>query len=161
MSETSQITNVRTLMIEDSEDDLILMERSLARYASRHPLVGFSISKSLNTGDDLIRLLKEPQDVIVTDYVMPGNLSWPDVFYKVREYTLAPVIVISGKKTDDAGMAAIEIGAHDYVSKDNMDRLGHSIQQAYFMILARNSQITEANNLIRAAKKGTGPLHSP
>ena len=40
-----------------------------------------------------------------------------------------PFIIVSGHITDDTAVAAMKAGAHDYVMKDNLARLGQAVQR--------------------------------
>ena len=40
-----------------------------------------------------------------------------------------PFIIVSGHITDDTAVAAMKAGAHDYVMKDNLTRLGPAVER--------------------------------
>src|ERR1041385_8887629 len=66
-------------------------------------------------------------DVIIADYVMPrfGGLQ---ALALVREKGLGlPFIIVSGHITEDTAVAAMKAGAHDYVMKDKLQRLGPAV----------------------------------
>ena len=70
-------------------------------------------------------------DIIIADYVMPAfdGLS-ALAMVKARGLDL-PFIIVSGHITDDTAVAAMKAGAHDYVMKDNLARLGPALEREF------------------------------
>jgi PAS domain S-box-containing protein len=116
---------IRILRVEDSEDDAILTKSNLKRQ-------GFDVViDHIDTFDKLETALNEPHwDIIITDYMLPGFTAL-DTLRLIRERGLEiPCIVISGRITDETAMDIIRAGAVDYVLKDNLKRMGTTIQNA-------------------------------
>src|SRR5262249_42561392 len=68
-------------------------------------------------------------DLIIADYVMPlfNGLA---ALALVREKGLdLPFIIVSGHITEDTAVAAMKAGAHDYVMKDKLARLGPEVER--------------------------------
>jgi PAS domain S-box-containing protein len=115
---------LKVLIVEDSENDAALLEIELER-------AGYAPQCSrVETADALLRALdRQPWDVIIADYVMP-HFNGLAALGLVKEKGLdLPFIVVSGHITDDTAVAAMKAGAHDYVMKDNLARLGPAVDR--------------------------------
>jgi PAS domain S-box-containing protein len=116
---------IRILHVEDSEDDAILTKANLKRQ-------GFDVEiDHVDTIERLETALNEPHwDIIITDYMLLGFTAL-DTLRLIRERGLeTPCIVVSGRITDETAMDAVRAGAVDYVLKDNLKRIGTTIQNA-------------------------------
>jgi len=73
----------------------------------------------------------EKYDAILTDIAMPG-LTGVDLLQKIQERNPAtPVILISGKGSEQDPKALIELGAFAYVTKPfNLDELEEVVERA-------------------------------
>lgn len=109
---------VRTVIVEDSSDDLQLLLRHL-RQGGYAP-----IYKQVYTADGMREALQQASwDAIIADYVVPGFGALPalDVLHETGQDM--PFIVVSGVVGEESAVAAMRAGAHDYVRKDNLCRL--------------------------------------
>jgi PAS domain S-box-containing protein len=120
---------LRVLLIEDSIDDALLLERHL-RKAGFSPLV-----KRIETAEAMRVELAAMQngsqvwDIILADYTLP-HFSAPAALRLLKSTTHdIPFIMMSGAVSEDTAVAAMRAGAHDYVSKENLARLGPAIQR--------------------------------
>ena len=70
-------------------------------------------------------------DAILTDIAMPG-LTGVELLQKIREHNPAtPVILISGKGTEQDPKALIDLGAFAYVTKPfNLDEIEEVVERA-------------------------------
>lgn len=117
-------TSIRVLLVEDSEDDALLLERQLRKG-------GFLPDVLRVTSADEIRnsLLRQQWDLVISDHNLPG-LSSETVLELVRESGLdLPFIIVSGSIGEDIAVAAMKTGAHDYIMKDNLARLVPAIER--------------------------------
>ena len=113
---------LRLLLIEDSEDDAILLLRTLKKvgYEFEHERV--ETPEAMHAALD-----KASWDVIISDYVIPG-FGGLEALKLVQERHLdIPFIIVSGQIGEDSAVSAMKAGAHDYVMKDNLIRLGPAI----------------------------------
>jgi len=109
-------------LIEDSEDDAILLLRTLKK-------VGYEFAHQRVESPEGMRgaLDKAQWDVIISDYVIPG-FGGLEALKIVQERQLdIPFIIVSGQIGEDSAVSAMKAGAHDYVMKDNLTRLGPAI----------------------------------
>jgi two-component system sensor histidine kinase UhpB len=115
---------LRVLLVEDSENDAALLELALFR-------AGFaSQCERVDTREALAAALdRQEWDVVIADYVMP-QFDGLTALAVVKEKGLdLPFIIVSGHITDDTAVAAMKAGAHDYVMKDNLTRLGPAVER--------------------------------
>lgn len=112
------------LLIEDSEDDALLLEREL-RQGGYHPtLHRVDSAKQLDTA-----LKKTDWDIIITDHNLPG-FSSESALRMVHQTELdIPIIIVSGSIGEEAAVRAMKAGASDYIMKDNMARLSPAIER--------------------------------
>jgi len=133
-------TALRVLLVEDSEDDAMLLVRELKK-AEYSPKV-----LRVESRDCMTSALKDQQwDVVVTDHNIPG-FSSEEAIEIVQEITPdLPVIIVSGSIGEDIAVAAMKMGAHDYIMKDNLKRLVPAIQRELREAeLRRSHRIAEA-----------------
>ena len=115
---------LRVLIIEDSENDALLVVRTLQKG-------GFDpVYERVDTADAMIAAIgREAWDVILCDYNLPhfGGLAALKLY---REKGLdVPFIIVSGTIGEEAAVAIMVMGAHDYVMKNNLPRLVPAVQR--------------------------------
>jgi K+-sensing histidine kinase KdpD len=118
------MTEVRVLIVDDSETDATLLIRELRK-------AGYSpVSKRVDTAEDMDRALDEQTwDVILCDYVMP-NFSGPAALEVLHKKGLdIPLIVVSGQIGEDTAVEAMRAGANDYIMKGNLKRLKPAVDR--------------------------------
>jgi len=107
------------------EDDELLLIRALKEY-------GYDTEhKRVETPEDLEKALKsEEWDVVISDYVLPC-MNGLEALQMFKESGLdVPFILVSGTVGEDVAVAALKAGAHDYLMKDRMTRLGTAVDRA-------------------------------
>ena len=116
--------SVSVLMVEDSETDAALIEWELEQ-AGLHPL-----TRRVQTASEMTAALDEVAwDVVICDYRLPG-FSAPAALELVTARGLdVPFIVISGSIGEDSAVEMMRSGAHDYLMKDNLARLGPAVER--------------------------------
>lgn len=117
-------TPLRLLVVDDSEDDVLLVMRHLQRsgYAPTYERV--DTAATMNAA-----LQKQTWDFVISDCVMP-HFSGPEVLNLLHETNPdLPCIVVSGKIGEDTAIEAMRTGACDYIMKDNLKRLGPAIER--------------------------------
>jgi PAS domain S-box-containing protein len=115
---------LQVLVIEDSEDDALLLEIELQR-------AGYApVCHRVETPAALTAALhRQKWDLVLADYHLPlfDGLAALAI---VREKELdLPFIIVSGYITEDTAVAAMKAGAHDYVMKDKLARLGPAVER--------------------------------
>jgi diguanylate cyclase (GGDEF)-like protein len=120
---------LRLLIIDDSEGDAALIVRALSKagYDVRHERV--------ETRDALVSALdRGPWDLVIGEYGLP-RLSGTTALHLVRDRDFdVPLVFVSSTAGEDAAVAAMKAGAHDYFRKGNLKRLipavRHELRQA-------------------------------
>lgn len=120
---------LKILILEDSSEDLDLIERELKRAA-----LDFN-SVVVKKKDEYERALHEfKPDVILSDHSLPQFNSieamqlWKD-FQKQYGVSI-PFILITGSVSEEFAVQSIKAGADDYILKDRLKRLPSSIRNA-------------------------------
>ena len=134
---------LRVLLVEDSEDDALLLERELRR-GGYEP-----VAQRIQTATDMTANLKDREwDIVISDYLMP-KFNGLEAFKLVRESGLdLPFIIISGKIGEDTAVGAMRAGVHDYIMKDKLARLIPAIQREL-----REAEVRKERKLAEEALK--------
>lgn len=128
-------TPLRTLIVEDSDDDTELLVRELRRAGYQPTFQRVETAESLNAALD-----ETVWDVVISDYTMP-HLSGLDALKLVRRRGHdIPFIILSGSIGEEIAVAAMRAGAHDYIMKDNRARLIPAIQRELKEALVRRDR---------------------
>lgn len=126
---------LKALIIDDSEDDVLLLVRGLTRG-------GFELEfERVEMPDDMRSALSNQNwDVIISDYSMP-NFSGLAALSVLQESGLdLPFILASGTVGEDMAVEAMKAGAHDYVMKGNLVRLSTAIERELREVEVRRSR---------------------
>jgi PAS domain S-box-containing protein len=115
---------LKVLLVEDSEDDSTLLLRELYRS-------GYDVkSVRVDTRQDMESALAQTAwEVILSDYSMPhfSGLAALEVYQQKR--LDIPFIIVSGAVGEASAVEVMRSGAHDYLMKDNLTRLGAVIDR--------------------------------
>ena len=115
---------LQVLVIEDSEDDAILLETELRRAGYRPVCHRVETPAALTAA-----LERQKWDFVLADYHLP-HFDGLTALAMVKEKGLdLPFIIVSGYITEDTAVAAMKAGAHDFVMKDKLARLGPAVER--------------------------------
>ena len=115
---------VRILLIEDSEDDALLIERVLKKGGLESTLERVSNAVEINRA-----LEDHVWDAVLCDYMMP-EFSIKDAMKEIELRGLdLPFIIVSGTISDEIAVEMMQAGAHDYLTKNNLSRLVPAIRR--------------------------------
>lgn len=115
---------LRLLHVEDSADDaaLICLELESAGYTLHYRRVE-------NAPEMKVALAEESWDVVLSDFNLPAFNAY-DALRQLQQCGHdIPLIVVSGFIGEVGAVALMKAGAHDYVMKDNLARLGPAIER--------------------------------
>ncbi|HEY2182447.1 MAG TPA: SpoIIE family protein phosphatase [Solirubrobacteraceae bacterium] len=157
-SPASAPEEIRVLLVEDDEGDARLVEDALSE---RLPLARLARSRTLA---DALAALDRPIDCVLLDLGLPDAVGMDAVARLRARVPAIPLIVLTGLNHEDAGLAAVEAGAQDYLLKGNVDgdQLARSIhyaigrrraEEAERALLLAQAQTREADRL----EKGLAP----
>ncbi len=117
-------TPLRVLIVEDQEDDAALMLRELRR-AQFDP-----VSERVETEQELSAALEEGGwEVVLCDHGLPKFNSLQALKLLHETGLDLPFIIVSGSIGEDLAVAAMKSGAHDYILKGNLARLGPAVER--------------------------------
>lgn len=115
---------IRLLFIEDAENDVMLL---LHRFRN----AGYAPTYLQVASESGMReaLQRESWDVILCDHNLPG-FSAQAALRTIQDLCLdLPFIIVSGVMQEDEAIAAMRAGAHDYLSKNKLERLIPAVER--------------------------------
>ena len=117
-------TPLRVLIVEDQEDDAALMLRELRR-SQFDP-----VSERVETEQEMSAALEEGGwEVVLCDHGLPRFNSLQALKLLHETGLDLPFIIVSGSIGEDHAVAAMKSGAHDYILKGNLARLGPAVDR--------------------------------
>jgi PAS domain S-box-containing protein len=115
---------LRLLLVEDSPDDALLLSRHLTREGWAVELVRVETAAAFTAAIE-----GGAWDLVVADYALPSFSGLEALALVTSRGVDLPFIIVSGTIGEDIAVAAMKAGAHDYVLKDNLARLGPAIER--------------------------------
>lgn len=116
---------LKILMLEDLQDDVGLIERTLRREGMNF------CNKRVDSQDDLTECLSTFQpDVILSDHALPQFNSLEALKICRKLAANVPFILVTGTVSEEFAVSCLKQGADDYVLKSNMVRLPTAIRNA-------------------------------
>lgn len=108
---------LRVLLVDDEEE-------LVGTLAERLSLRGYEVTYLLDGAEAVRRAAQEPFDVLVLDVMMPG-MNGLEVLKEVkRARPEMPVILLTGRGSEQDSQTGLELGAFDYIMKPvKIDRL--------------------------------------
>jgi len=119
-----QISALRLLVAEDSEDDFEILVRELRR--SGYQLTALRVASPALLQD----ALQQPWDLVISDWAMPGFGGHVVLDTLAQRGLQIPCIVISGTIGEEPAVEALRAGALDFLSKDKPKRFVPAVQRA-------------------------------
>jgi PAS domain S-box-containing protein len=113
------------LIVEDSEDDVLLLLRRLRRggYEPAH--------RRVETREEMEEALAAAEwDVILSDHRVARFGSFEALKLARKEGSEAPFIVVSGRIGEAIAVELMKAGAYDYVTKEDLTRLCATVEHA-------------------------------
>lgn len=141
-------TELRLLLIEDSEDDTFLCIRTLER-------AGFKVDCTVvTTADGMSSELKSGTfDIIIADFALPSfNADQALVLLNATGQDI-PFIIVSGNIGEETAVRLMRQGARDYLSKSNLMRLGAVVERELQEALIRRQKREADESMLLAARQ--------
>jgi len=112
------------LILEDSEDDVLLVVRQLEK-------AGYAVdSRRVDKADDFRAALKnEPWDLVLSDYSLPGLNARAAIEIFKEDGPDIPFLVVSGAVGEETAVEVLKAGAHDVLIKNNLARLAPAVDR--------------------------------
>jgi DNA-binding NtrC family response regulator len=121
-------------LVEDSDDDAQLLLREL-RHEGFNPLFErVDTMEAMNAALD-----RQEWDIIISDHAMPAFSSLRALALMKEKQLDLPFIIVSGLIGEEMAVAAMKSGAHDYLLKGRLARLGPAVQREL-----REAQVRQA-----------------
>src|SRR5215204_6227049 len=118
-------TPLRVLLVEDSENDALLLVRGLRRGGYDPTWERVDTPAAMEAALD-----GRGWDLVISDHSMPNFSSSAALgLLRSKGFVDLPFIIVSGQIGEDAAVAAMKAGAHDYLMKDNLARLNSAIER--------------------------------
>ena len=140
-------TPLRILIVEDSIDDAELMMALLMKD-------GLKVDwQRVETAADFLSGIRLEPDIILSDWNLP-QFSGSRALELLKETGKdIPFIIISGSIGEEAAVAAIRNGAHDYLIKDRPERLAQAVHNALEQIELEKSRKQAMEQLYRSEER--------
>jgi two-component system, OmpR family, KDP operon response regulator KdpE len=104
------LTSATTILVIDDEPQIQRFLRPSLEAAGYQPLA------AVNGAEALKLIATRAPDVVVLDLGLP-DMDGKEVIRAVREWSQVPIIVLSARDREGEKIAALDLGADDYVSK--------------------------------------------
>src|SRR6266567_8434161 len=125
MPAAGSTSQVRVLMLEDSESDAALIRHELQR------LTPPPVVHHVKTETSFVLALREfAPHVILCDHSIPGFGGWEALELAHRLVPDTPFILVTGSLDEETAVAYLKGGARDYILKDRLIRLGPAVLEA-------------------------------
>ena len=102
-------SGVRVLVVDDEPQILRALEITLRRE-------GYDVDAARSAGEALAHAAARPPEAVILDLLLPDR-SGTAVCRELREWSAAPILVLSAVEDEAEKVAALDAGADDYVTK--------------------------------------------
>jgi len=146
---------LRVLIIEDSEDDVLLVLRQLRKggYDPEYERV--------ETAEPMEKALREKSwDVVLCDYKLPHFSGFEALALFNKSGLDIPFIIVSGTIGEETAVAAMRAGARDYVMKDKLSRIAPAIARELEEAESRRLRRIYEHELFRSEANLTAIMNS-
>ncbi|MBI2848157.1 MAG: response regulator, partial [Chloroflexi bacterium] len=96
---------------------------------------------------------RDSWDIVICDFVMPRFSGLAALRLLQQKGLDLPCIIISGKAGEDIAVSAMKAGAQDFITKDNLSRLGPAIERELNEASIRQESRQAAEDLGRAEEE--------
>ncbi len=115
---------IRVLIVEDSDDDMILVLRELRRGGYK---VEYAHVQTPATMEDALE--QGSWDIVISDYTMPTFNALDALKILQRKQLDIPFLIVSGTIGEETAVAAMKAGAQDYLLKGKLARLVPAVER--------------------------------
>lgn len=127
---------LRLLMIEDNEDDALLLSHRF-----RHAGYDLEVLRVDTPAGTESALRHHAWDLIISDHDLPGFSAIAALGILQQLHLDIPFIIVSGVIREETAIAAMRAGAHDYLSKNRLERLFPAVERE--LREARNRRVRQ------------------
>lgn len=139
---------LRTLIVDDSENDVQLIVRELKKG-------GYNPSyERVETATEMKKALKaNAWDIILCDYKMPKFNAPSAITLLKKTKTDIPLFIVSGSIGEETAVECMRLGAQDYIMKSKLSRLCPAIARELEEVRIRNNQRQAEEELRQSEEK--------
>ena len=119
-----QRDRLRLLLVEDNGNDAELILRAVAGAGFEPTCLRVQTAADCRTA-----LTREPWDLVVSDHSLPQFNAMAALHCLHERHLDLPFIVVSGTIDEESAVTILKAGAHDFVTKQNLARLGPAIRR--------------------------------
>ncbi|GGJ87849.1 response regulator [Pseudomonas matsuisoli] len=105
----SHVPRARILVVDDENQIRKLLRISLATQ-------GYQIVEAANGAEGIAAAANYTPDLVILDLGLP-DMDGQDVLQELRSWSNAPVLMLSVRSGEDTKVAALDLGANDFVTK--------------------------------------------
>jgi two-component system, cell cycle sensor histidine kinase and response regulator CckA len=116
-------TPLQVLIVEDSEDDMLLLVRELQRGGYDVNYTRVETPATMQAALD-----RQSWDIVISDYTMPA-FNALEALKILQNRSDLPFIIVSGTIGEETAVAAMKAGAQDYILKGNLTRLVPAVER--------------------------------
>jgi PAS domain S-box-containing protein len=138
---------LKILVVEDSENDAELLLHAIGRAGYKPTARRVESAAGMEEA-----LAHDSWDMIISDYVLPQFSGLEALKIVQRKGLDIPFIIVSGKIGEEVAVEALKAGAHDYLLKDRLTRLGPAIDRE-LREAARRRQRRQADQALRESEE--------
>ena len=117
---------LKVLLLENSEADALLLVEKIEQS-------GFLLEHDrVYTKQRMLTVLHQESDwdIIISEHNMPGFSSTDALLVLLERGIETPLIIVSDDISEEVAIQSVRAGAHDFLTKDNLSRLGVAITHA-------------------------------
>lgn len=118
------LRDIRVLLVEDNEADALLVTTELRRSGYRVSAERVQTAQALAAA-----LAVGGWDLVISDYALPGFDALGALAIFTQSGIDIPFIVVSGTIDEDSAVSALRSGAHDFIVKNKLARLGPAVDR--------------------------------
>ncbi len=115
---------LHVLIVEDSEDDLLLLVRELRRGDYDVEYTRVETPATMRSALD-----RQSWDIVISDYTMPAFNALEALKILQHDRRDIPFIIVSGTIGEETAVAAMKAGAQDYILKGSLVRLVPAVER--------------------------------
>jgi two-component system KDP operon response regulator KdpE len=103
------MSNEKVLIVDDEESIRVFLKLTLTSQ-------GYEAIEAVTGKDALAKVVTEKPDIIILDIGLP-DIDGIEVTRSLREWTQIPIIILSVRGSEKDKIAALDLGADDYLTK--------------------------------------------
>src|SRR5450756_165224 len=137
------MTPIRILLIEDNPDDALITRAKLLREKS----FDCTLTHAGLLAEGLALLEQQPFDVVLTDLGLPDSQGLPAFEELQTKSPGLPIVVLTGQDDMETALAAIKMGAQDFLPKNELT--GFLLARTIRYAIERKEREAEREKLIK------------